>query len=207
MGLTQAQRAMIEKARTGGGSGQAIALTDAACAYLVAVIVNDLRLQNHFPELPDEVPELFECRDLASLTVTDIPFPPLIDRLVSLNSDADTFFVCLANLHKRRLKYERILQTQPIPTIEQVGPRGLLQYGTIGPRALAGLLFGANGCSISITARAKRLAICSSRLSRMPSAVFLSVPGIARFVARPTAARGDKLIAFGKRRRTNSRFE
>ena len=34
MGLTQAQRAMIEKARTGGGSGQAIALTDAACAQL-----------------------------------------------------------------------------------------------------------------------------------------------------------------------------
>ena len=41
----------------------------------------------------------------------------------------------------RRLKYRRILQTQPIPTIEQVGPRSLLQYGTIGPRALAGLLF------------------------------------------------------------------
>src|SRR5690606_866561 len=29
----------------------------------------------------------------------------------------------------------------PIPTLEQVGPRGLLQYGKLGPAALAGLLF------------------------------------------------------------------
>lgn len=42
---------------------------------------------------------------------------------------------------KARLKYERILQAQPLPTVEQVGPRGLLQFGHLSPRALAGLLF------------------------------------------------------------------
>ena len=49
-------------------------------------------------------------------------------------------FACLAALHKARLKYERILETQPVPTIDQVGPRGLLQFGGMDVRALAGFL-------------------------------------------------------------------
>jgi hypothetical protein len=65
----------------------------------------------------------------------------LFERLVAANSDADTYFACLAALHKARLKYERILCDQPIPTLEQVGPRGLLQYGKITGKALAALLF------------------------------------------------------------------
>jgi hypothetical protein len=60
---------------------------------------------------------------------------------VDLNADADTYFACLANLHKRRLKYERIMQTQAMPTIDQVGPRGLLQFGTMGAKSLVALLY------------------------------------------------------------------
>ena len=51
------------------------------------------------------------------------------------------YFACLSALHKARLKYERILSTQPIPTLEQVGPRGLLQFGKLSPTNLSGLLF------------------------------------------------------------------
>lgn len=141
MGLTQAQKAMIEKARSGGGSEQGITLTDSVCSYLMAVITQDLGLSDHFPELPSAVPPFYDAKELASLAVNGVEFQQLIDRLVSHNADADTYFVCLASLHKRRLKYERILQTQPIPTLEQVGPRGLLQYGTMTANALAGLLF------------------------------------------------------------------
>ena len=46
----------------------------------------------------------------------------------------------LAALHKARLKYARILKTQAVPTIDQVGPRGLLQYGGMNPKVLAGFL-------------------------------------------------------------------
>ena len=65
----------------------------------------------------------------------------LFERLLKLDSDADMYYACLATLHKARLKYETILETQPVPTLEQVGPRGLLQYGKLSPRALAGFLF------------------------------------------------------------------
>jgi hypothetical protein len=43
-------------------------------------------------------------------------------------------------LHKARLKYEKIMEAQPIPTIDQVGPRSLLEYGKLSPRSLASLL-------------------------------------------------------------------
>jgi hypothetical protein len=60
--------------------------------------------------------------------------------LASLDKNAETFFACLAAMHKGRLKYERILQTQPVPTVDQVGPRGLLQYGRLGTKALTPFL-------------------------------------------------------------------
>lgn len=141
MGLTQTQKSMIVKARSGGAGGQAVSLTDDVCAYLVGVIAADLRLSRSFPELPRDLRPPYETADVEELRVPDVAFLPLIERLVQLNPDADTYFACLAALHKKRLKYKRILETQAMPTIEQVGPRGLLQYGTLSPRALTGLLF------------------------------------------------------------------
>ena len=58
----------------------------------------------------------------------------------SVDPDADAYFDCLAYLHKARLKYERILQTQPVPTADQVGPRGLLQFGCLETKALTPFL-------------------------------------------------------------------
>lgn len=141
MGLTQAQKSMIERARSGGSSDQGISLTDEICCYLVAIIARDLEVLDRFPELPQSVSLFFESAELNTLKAPDVEFLPLMERLIGLNPDADTFFACLASLHKRRLKYERILQTQAVPTIEQVGPRGLLQFGTVKTKSLAGLLF------------------------------------------------------------------
>lgn len=141
MGLSAAQRAMIERARALGSGEQAVALTDESCAYLVGVIANDLGLLKQFPEFKGKVNPFFTNTPLRELVVKSLDFPALFERLVTLNKDADTYFVCLAALHKGRLKYETILRTQPLPTIEQIGPRGLLQYGTLSPSALTAFLF------------------------------------------------------------------
>lgn len=140
MALTQAQRAILEKARALGGGGQAVALTDNACRLLLGVIARDLGLLTHFPELPPEIPPFFSPYPLASLELPDGNFLVLFERLVGLDPNADTYFACLAAMHKARLKYERILEVQPLPTIDQVGPRGLLQFGTMSARALTGFL-------------------------------------------------------------------
>jgi len=139
--LSQAQRAMINKARAVGGSQQGVALTDETCSYLIAVIANDLGFSSSFPELPNLPTPFFATRVLEELQLPNSNLMALFERLVGLDPNADTYFACLATLHKSRLKYERILQTQPLPTIDQVGPRGLLQYGGLSPRALTSFLF------------------------------------------------------------------
>lgn len=50
---------------------------------------------------------------------------------LALNKDDDfrLYFSNLCSLHKRRIKYQIILRTQPKPTMDQIGPRGLLEYG------------------------------------------------------------------------------
>jgi len=141
MPLNKSQHIIWEKARSLGSGGQAVGLTDGMCAYLVSRIITDLGLQRYFEEIPTTVPKFFGVEDLDSLILEDIDPLTLFERLVTLNADTDMYFACLATLHKARLKYEAILETQPIPTLEQVGPRGLLQYGKLGSSALVGLLF------------------------------------------------------------------
>lgn len=138
--LTIAQKAVVTKAWTAGGE-LGVALDNGQCAYLVARIVKDLELDERFPEMPNDLQPFFETTDLESLRLDDLDFLGLFEKLVGMVLDADTYFDCLATLHKRRLKYEKILEAQPIPTLNQVGPRSLLQYGTLSSKALAGLLF------------------------------------------------------------------
>jgi hypothetical protein len=56
---------------------------------------------------------------------------------VSSVTDFETYFDCLCSLHKRRKKYARILSAQPLPTMLQVAPRSLLEFGVRDTRALA----------------------------------------------------------------------
>lgn len=140
-GLTQAQKSMINKTRTLGSGSSQVRLDDAACVYLVAAIAADLGRQAEFPEVTFPVPDFYNPGDLESLRIEGPCFTSLFEKLCSLDPDADTYFVCLASLHKRRLKYQRILRWQRAPSMDQVGPRGLLQYGSVSPRALAALLF------------------------------------------------------------------
>jgi hypothetical protein len=136
VGLTVTQKSIINKAQSVGGSKQGVALNDEQCAYLVAVVATDLRIRGKLRLGKLELPPFFGTRSLESLRLPGSDFHQLFEQLVNADRDADAYFDCLASLHKARLKYERILQTQPVPTIDQVGPRGLLQYGCVGTKAL-----------------------------------------------------------------------
>lgn len=140
MPLTKTQQSIWQKARVCGSGGQSVGLTDAMCAYLVGRIALDLGLGGDFPEISTNLSKYFEAENSGSLVISGVDAQALFERLVLKNSDADMYFACLASLHKARLKYEAILETQPMPTLEQVGPRGLLQYGKLAPAALSGLL-------------------------------------------------------------------
>ena len=141
MGLTKSQATIWQKSRMLGNGGQAVRLTDGVCNYLVAIIAHDLGLMKQFQEFNYPPSQFFSNEQLGSLSIAGFDAKEMFERLVTLDPDADMYFACLAALHKARLKYERILATQPIPTLEQVGPRGLLQYGQLNAGALAGFLF------------------------------------------------------------------
>jgi hypothetical protein len=53
----------------------------------------------------------------------------VLSKGVDIDSDFGLYFLNLCSFHKRRLKFQKILQHQPKPTMDQVGPRGLLEYG------------------------------------------------------------------------------
>jgi hypothetical protein len=110
MGLTQLQRSLVERTRSVGSAREAEPLSDADCLFLVATIARDLALQEHFPEFPRTFPGFFEVGIHERPQYSDLPFLELFDRLVSLDSNADSFFACLGALYKARLKYANILR-------------------------------------------------------------------------------------------------
>ncbi len=141
-GLSQSQRTLIEKARNPGSSDMAVALSDADCAFLILTIARDLQHSELFPMIDlESVPAYFSVEPV---TQNVAQLPVIDEALASLFAaipDSDTYFSCLASLHKSRLKYDQILKRQPYPTFDQVGPRGLLQFGTLSPKGLITLLF------------------------------------------------------------------
>lgn len=137
MGLTQGEKATIEKAKHGGAADLAVHLDAEDCAYLLALAAADLGLTIKGLPAP---PHDFFSSDPEKLRIHSVDFDAKIAVAVEKNRDVVTYFACLATLHKARLKYARIVECQPIPTMEQVGPRGLLQFGAMTPRALTGLL-------------------------------------------------------------------
>ncbi|WP_322513322.1 hypothetical protein [Chloroflexus sp.] len=117
MALTQAQKALISRVRAISGGTLGVELSDAICSFLTATIIRDLGLLDRFSELASvSFPEFFSEPDLERLTLPDIAFIPLFERLVAIVPDADTYFACLATLHKSRLKYVRIISHQPQET-------------------------------------------------------------------------------------------
>ncbi|HEY4509735.1 hypothetical protein A2963_04925 [Candidatus Roizmanbacteria bacterium RIFCSPLOWO2_01_FULL_40_13] len=140
MTLNKTQEAIIEKAKAAGGGELGIGLGDEACNFLIATIAKDLSLYKKFPEFPKDIPNFFSPIAPKELEVGGINFRDTFEKLVKLVPDADTYFSCLASLHKSRLKFAKILEAQPLPTMDQIGPRSLLQFGILDPISLANFL-------------------------------------------------------------------
>src|SRR5213595_233863 len=120
MALTKSQDAIWQKAKSLGAGEQGVALSNEMCSYLVARIVLDLDQRTRFSEVPTNLPPLFGNRGAEELVLPGLDGKAIFGRVVAVIPAADTYFACLAALQKARLKYERILSTQPIPTLEQV---------------------------------------------------------------------------------------
>ena len=76
-----------------------------------------------------------------NVAINNFDLIEMLDYGQALDEDFMTYLRCLTELHKRRRKYGLILQRQPLPTMVQVSPRALMEYGPdFPPEALASWL-------------------------------------------------------------------
>lgn len=62
----------------------------------------------------------------------------VLERACAINEDFGLYIRNLCALHRRRVKYQRILSAQPLPQMDQIGPRSLLEYGECDDELLSG---------------------------------------------------------------------
>lgn len=138
-------RSLYSKCKMHGSGGAQVVISDGELLSLISMAINDLGWS-------------FEDADINAITLPDdayyrIPLswfdeqknnnitPELIlDSLAScFNRDNDfgLFIENLSALHRRRIKYRRILSSQPVPDMDQIGPRALLEYGGCDTTLLA----------------------------------------------------------------------
>ena len=139
MPLTTAQSSKYQSILNPGSSAQAVRLSPDHVRALIYIAARDTAVAG-LPNPASEVPGLFD--DDFDLAFT-FPGPDprgLFELALSLNAELETYVGCLATIHKFRLKYRKVLFTQPFATMDQVGPRALLQYKQLENRSLAALL-------------------------------------------------------------------
>ncbi len=132
--LDKQTRQLINAARLLGSGPLPIFLEDATLIRLCAVVAADLNQPALVAPIigPDELAagyyhiplDWFEQPPVTAVTLAEI-FLVLQEQI----EDFATYFRGLCELHKRRVKFQRILEQQPIPRLQTVLPRSLLEFG------------------------------------------------------------------------------
>lgn len=127
------------------GSGDAqVLLGDDELYALIIIALNDLgwlddNLHSKTLHLPNDnyyaiSLEWFDCLDIK---VTGVDIMHVLAAAKNKEEDFVLYIENLSALHRRRVKYRRILSTQPMPTMDQIGPRVLLEFGSCDSNLLA----------------------------------------------------------------------
>lgn len=121
-----------------------VSMSDREMTRLVAVLLRDLGHPHLVPEWARDVPanDYYDV-PLAWFTQDEnrpFDFGRFFLRCKEAVENFRVIFRCVTKLHRHRRKYEVILRTQPLPTMEQIARRGLLEYGTVPVEVLASWL-------------------------------------------------------------------
>ncbi|MBN9119738.1 MAG: restriction endonuclease [Planctomycetes bacterium] len=136
---------LVNAARKLGGKGIPIYLEDEELMRLCAVVATDLGKADLIKVVaaPDELSRGYYGTALDWFTKPVPAATKFVELFLNLRAqieDFATYFKCLCELHKRRRKYERILEVQAIPKMETIVPRCLLEYGLRPNETLASWL-------------------------------------------------------------------
>jgi hypothetical protein len=130
---------LYTKCKTHGNGDAQVLLTDSELCSLIKISFIELGYINlakafDFIEIPDNkyynIPlDWFESlspkQNYSSLIISSF------ENAVQINNDYYLYIQNLSSLHRRRIKYKRILSTQSFPSMDQISPRTLLEYGVL----------------------------------------------------------------------------
>lgn len=150
MSIPKEIKKLFSAARILGNGDSRVTLSENELFCLLTQCCNDLSISSEASQLPSlsspppsdnyyHLPlawfqtEQADC-PTASLLVA------CLAACIAHESDFGLYFGNLVALHKRRLKYQNILSTQPRPTMNQIGPRSLLEFGGVQHELLAAWL-------------------------------------------------------------------
>ena len=121
-----------------------ITMSDREMARLVSVVLRDLGHDEFIPAWARDIPPgEYYAVPLGWFTRDEdrpFDFGGFFLACCKAVENFRVIFRCITKLHRHRRKYEVILRTQPLPTMEQVARRGLLEYGALPVDALASWL-------------------------------------------------------------------
>lgn len=137
-------RQLLNAARILGSQGLSVFLEDHELLRLCGLIARDLERQDLADSLfghagPEDyfrTPLEWFRQPLATGTTLEEFFLLMKQEL----EDFSTYFRALCELHKRRLKFQLILEHQPLPELAQIVPRCLLEFGRHPSETLASWL-------------------------------------------------------------------
>lgn len=120
-----------------GSSGAQVVLPPQHLYSLICIAASDLKWkaedlglrqigqsERHYYDQPNEWFDLVAEEGIDANEVI-----AALSRCFERDNDFALYIQNLSALHRRRFKYRRILSAQPMPTMDQIGPRALLEYG------------------------------------------------------------------------------
>jgi len=143
--LTLAQSRLLSGCRTlGHGSHQAVYLEDHSLLRLIGVVERELANGQRIPALPERARPASDYFDLGhEWFETPLEEGDVVNVFLSAMQSIQGFDVtlaCLCELHKRRVKFSRIRETQPLPDINDMASEILMEFGGAPPAEFASWL-------------------------------------------------------------------
>ena len=145
MSTSASIRRLFSQCRILGSGSQRIALNESEMFALLHVSLRDLGWGHEnfgLPNLSSAFPSTnyyqipLDWFFHQELTPTSSELLSFYAQMMKNEQDFGLYYHNLCSLHKRRLKYQRILSTQPRPNMDQIGPRSLLEFGICDARFL-----------------------------------------------------------------------
>ena len=131
-------RYLLSKCKVHGTGGAQVIISDSELYLLLSISVWDLKWNSSELGLSDiEIPNQdYYQIPIQWFSANEIPYAnsgfllQVLDNAVRKHPDFALYIQNLCALHRRRVKYRRILETQPLAQADQIGPRSLLEFGS-----------------------------------------------------------------------------